>query len=142
MEVISMSKYGKYFLTKADGIIQKGMNVAIEHKIIKADKGVLGPDFGIGWHPVTRPFKMVAEAHKHDYAQILAFIPGDITQLEKLDAEIEFYMDGEKHIITETTVVHIPGGVVHCPLYINRVGKPFLFNNMYFTAEYVAEKVK
>lgn len=61
-----MSKYSQYFLTKADGIIQKGMNVAVEHKIIKADNGVLGLDFGTGWHPVTRPFKMVKEAHKHD----------------------------------------------------------------------------
>lgn len=137
-----MSKYSKCFLTKADGIIQKATNVAIEHPLIKADNGVLGPDFGTRWQPVTRPFKMVEDAHRHDYAQILAFIPGDITQLGKLDAEIEFYMAGEKHLITETTVVLIPRGVVHCPLYINRVGKPFLFNNMYFAAEYVSEKVK
>ncbi len=137
-----MSKYDRYFLTEVNGIIQPGMNVAIEHPIIKADKGLLGPDFGIGWHPVTRAFKMIDESHKHDYAQILAFIPGDITNLGELDAEVEFYMGGEKHIITKTTVVFIPGGVVHCPLYIKRVGKPFLFNNMYFTAEYIAEKVK
>ena len=131
----------QYFLTESDGIIQPGMNEAIEHPIIKADNGLLGPDFGIGWHPVTRPFKMVEESHKHDYGQILAFIPGDITSLGELDAEIEFYLDGEKHIINKTTVVHIPGGMVHCPLYINRVGKPFLFNNMYFIAEYKAEPV-
>ena len=136
-----MSKNDKYFLTEANGIIQPGMNEAIEHSIIKADNGLLGPDFGIGWHPVTRPFKMVEESHKHDYAQILAFIPGDITKLGELDAEIEFYLDGEKHIITKTTVIHIPGGMVHCPLYINRVGTPFLFNNMYFIAEYKAEPV-
>ena len=138
---MSTSENSKYFLTEADGIIQPGMNEAIEHPIIKADNGLLGPDFGIGWHPVTRPFKMVEEAHRHDYAQILAFIPGDITELNELDAEIEFYLDGEKHIINKTTVVHIPGGMVHCPLYINRVGRPFLFNNMYFIAEYKAELV-
>ena len=56
------------------------------------------------------------------------------------DAEIELYLEGEKHIIEKTTIVYIPGGMMHCPLYINRVGKPFLFNNMYFTAEYMAKK--
>ena len=138
-----MSKTGnlKYFLTEEDGIIQPGMNEAIIHCIVKADGGLLGPDFGIGWHPVTQPFNMVEEAHKHDYAQILAFLPGDITNLGELDAEIEFYLDGEKHVINKTTVVHIPGGIVHCPLYIKRVGKPFLFNNMYFIDEYKAEPV-
>ena len=138
---MSTSKNSKYFLTEADGIIQPGMNEAVEYPIVKADKGLLGPDFGIGWHPVTRPFKMVEESHRHDYAQILAFLPGDITSLGELDAEIEFYLDGEKYIINKTTVVHIPGGMIHCPLYINRVGKPFLFNNMYFIAEYKAEPV-
>ena len=52
-----MSKNDKYFLTEANGIIQPGMNEAIEHSIIKADNGLLGPDFGIGWHPVTRPLR-------------------------------------------------------------------------------------
>ena len=134
-------KNSRYFLTEADGIIQPGMNEAVEHPIVKADNGLLGPDFGIGWHPITRPFKMVEESHRHDYAQILAFLPGDISSLGELDAEIEFYLDGEKHIINKTTVVHIPGGMIHCPLYINRVGRPFLFNNMYFIAEYKAEPV-
>ena len=138
---MSTSKNSKYFFTEADGIIQPGMNEAVEYPIVKADNGLLGPDFGIGWHPVTRPFKMVEESHRHDYAQILAFLPGDITNLGELDAEIEFYLDGEEHIINKTTVVHIPGGMIHCPLYINRVGKPFLFNNMYFIAEYKAEPV-
>jgi hypothetical protein len=135
-------KYDKYFLTEKNGIIQPGMNKAVVYPIVKADMGLLGPDFGIGWHPITKPFKMIDESHKHDYGQVLAFIPGDITKMGELDAEIEFYLDGEKHIITRTTVVHIPGGMIHCPLYINRVGKPFLFNNMYFTAEYIAEKVE
>ena len=138
---MSALKNARYFLTEADGIIQPGMNEAIQHPIVKADNGLLGPDFGIGWHPVTRPFKMVEESHRHDYAQILAFLPGDISSLGELDAEIEFYLDGEKYIINKTTVVHIPGGMIHCPLYINRVGKPFLFNNMYFIAEYKAEPV-
>ena len=138
---MSTSENLEYFLTEADGIIQPGMNEAVEYPIVKADNGLLGPDFGIGWHPITRPFKMVEESHRHDYAQILAFLPGDITSLGELDAEIEFYLDGEKHIINKTTVVHIPGGMVHCPLYINRVGKPFLFNNMYFIDVYKAEAV-
>jgi hypothetical protein len=137
-----LSEYGKYFLTSADGIIQPGINVAKELRIIKADKGVLGLDFGIGWYPVTHSFKMIHEPHEHDYAQISAFIPGDIAQSGKLDAEMESYIAGEKHIITDTTVVVIPGGVVQCPQYINRIGKPFIFNNIYFTIHRVESRNK
>ena len=80
---------------------------------------------------------MVDSSHKHDYGQILAFVSNNLENMFDFDAEIELYLEGEKHIINQTTIVYIPGGMMHCPLNIKRVGKPFLFNNMYFTAEYM-----
>ncbi|MGD0794001.1 MAG: hypothetical protein ABR958_00205 [Dehalococcoidales bacterium] len=130
-----MGKYDKYFYSKAQGITGPS-RPEIKGTSILVDKGKLG-DFGIGWVPIFKPFKMVPEGHKHDYAQILAFIGGNLSDVFDFDAEIELYVGGEKHIINQTTVVYVPGGVMHCPLYFNRVGKPLLFNNMYFTAEYM-----
>jgi hypothetical protein len=69
-----VSKYDKYFLTEKDGIIRPGINPAVEYPIVMADKGQVGPKFGIGWHPITQPFTMVDAPHKHEYGQILAFI--------------------------------------------------------------------
>jgi hypothetical protein len=134
-----MGKYDKNFYTKADGIQGPIIIPEIEYATIMVDKGKLG-DFGISWAPVTHPFTMVDSAHKHDYAQILAFVSNNLEDMFDFDAEVELYLEGEKHVINQTTVVYIPGGTMHCPLYIKRVGKPFLFNNMYFTAEYMAKK--
>jgi hypothetical protein len=135
-----MGQYDKCFITKADGIVGPVQHPEIKEQTIKVDKGKLG-QFGISWEPVTRPFKMVTEPHKHAYGQILAFISNNLNDLFDFDAELHLWLEGEKHVITQTTIVNIPGGMIHCPLHIVRVGKPFLFNNMYFTAEYKSEKV-
>ena len=129
-----MGKYDKYFYSGKS--ISGPARPEIKGSTILVDKGRLG-DFGIGWVPIFEPFKMVPEGHKHEYAQILAFIGGNLSDVFDFDAEIELYVGGEKHIITQTTVVYVPGGVMHCPLYFNKVGKPLLFNNMYFTDEYM-----
>ena len=71
------------------------------------DKGKLG-EFGISREPITHPFKMVDSSYKHDYAQILAFVSNNLEDLFDFDAEIELYLEGEKHIINQTTIVYIP----------------------------------
>jgi hypothetical protein len=135
-----MGQFDKYFFTKADGIIGPAVHPEAKEPVIKVDKGKLG-QFGISWEPVTHPFIMVKEPHKHDYGQILAFISSNLNDLSDFDAEIHLWLEGEKHIITQTTIVNVPGGMVHCPLHIVYVGKPFLFNNMYFTDQYKSVKV-
>ncbi len=46
--------------------------------------------------------------------------------------------DAEKHIIVKTTAVLIPRGVLHLPVIIRRVDRPFGFirvaNAIYFTS--------
>lgn len=134
-----MAKFDKYFFTKEEGILASKLHPELELPTIKVDKGKLG-EFGVSWAAITHPFTMIDSSHKHDYAQILAFIGNNLEDMFEFDAEIELYLEGEKHAINKTTIVYIPGGMMHCPLYIKRVGKPFLFNNMYFTAEYMAKK--
>jgi hypothetical protein len=134
-----MGTYDKYFYTKAEGILGPVLHPEIELPTIKVDRGKLG-EFGISWEPITHPFKMMTSSHRHDYAQILAFVGNDLNNMFDFDAEIELYLEGEKYIIDKTTVVYIPGGMLHCPISITRVGKPFLFNNMYFTAVYMSKK--
>jgi hypothetical protein len=136
-----MGQFDKLFFTRADGIIGPATHPEVKEQSIKVDKGKLG-QFGVNWEPVTRAFQMVKEPHKHEYGQILAFISSNMYDLFDFDAEIHLWLEGEKHIITETTIINVPGGMVHCPLHIVRVGKPFLFNNMYFTAEYKSIKVQ
>jgi len=93
-----------------------------------------------GWFvvPVLEPRVMQEKPHKHDFPQFFSFIGSDPYDLRKFDAEIEVYLgeEGEKHVITEPTVLYIAPGMVHCPLIYKRVGQPVMHLDMYFAHEY------
>jgi hypothetical protein len=66
------------------------------------------------------------QPHKHNFAEVLCFFgtnPDDITDL---DAEIELWINDEKHIITKSTMVYLPAGTMHCPLAFPRTGKSII----------------
>ena len=52
--------------------------------------------------------------------------PGNIGDF---GAEVEMHLgdNHEKHIITFSACVHIPAGLMHCPLNIKKVSKPIMF---------------
>lgn len=77
--------------------------------------------------------------HSHDFDQFLHFYGADASNVREFKAEVELYIgrEGEKHIITATTIVHIPKGMIHCPLNFKRVDKPIIFMNVPLTPEYI-----
>ena len=101
-------------------------------------KDLQGLDIRIAYNCVSEPFFMIKNAHKHEHAQYLCFIGGNPMDIRDFGAEVELYLgeEGEKHIITKTTVVHVPAGVSHCPLNFVRVDKPIIFMDIYPAAEY------
>jgi hypothetical protein len=66
--------------------------------------------------------------HAHKKPEVLTFMGTDTNDLNNLGGELEFCLgrEMEKHIITTPTAVIVPGGLVHCPLTITRVDKPFI----------------
>ena len=64
------------------------------------------------------------ESHTHDYDEVIAFIGTDHDNPYDLGAEAELWLGDEKHIITKTSLVFIPAGLKHGPLYFLRVNKP------------------
>jgi hypothetical protein len=96
-------------------------------------------DFQIRFTHVSVPFEGKENAHKHDFAEVFLFVPCS-DDLRDYDAETELYLgeEGEKIIINKTTAVHIPAGLVHCPIIHKRVGTPFFFVNCPITSEYSA----
>jgi hypothetical protein len=96
-------------------------------------------NFSIMWNCITEPFLMVEEPHAHDFDQFLHFYGGNSMDITDFGAEIELSLgeEGEKHIINTTTVVHIPKGVIHCPLNFKRVERPIIFMNVALTPEYI-----
>lgn len=125
---MTMEKYDKY-------ILEEPMSISMFEQIkapqilMLGEKNFGGAYFSMGWSYVTEPFLMVDEPHFHDYEQYIGFVGGDLNNMKDFDAEIELYFgeEGTKKIIDCTTFVWVPKGLVHGPLKITRVKKPFLF---------------
>lgn len=74
--------------------------------------------------------------HVHDFDEYLLFMSFDPDDTENLGGEVELWMEDEKHIFTKTTLVFIPRGFYHCPLYIRKVDRPFGFIAIANTPKY------
>ncbi len=87
---------------------------------------------------ITEPFLMIKEPHKHDFDQFLCFIGGDPRNFGEFDAEVEFRIGdkGEKRVITSTSIIYVPKGLVHGPLNFKRVDKPIMFLDVVMASSY------
>ena len=68
--------------------------------------------------------RVVAEAHTHDYDEVITFFGTDLDDPHDLGAEVELWLGDEKHIITKSAIVFVPAGLQHCPLAFLRVDRP------------------
>ena len=93
--------------------------------------------FQIRFTHISLPFEGLEPAHKHDFDEVFAFVPcsDDVTAFDG-EAELCLGEEGEVYKINQTTVVHVPGGLVHCPIRHIRVGTPYFFVNCVMSAEY------
>jgi hypothetical protein len=64
------------------------------------------------------------EAHIHDFDEVIGFFGTNPQDQRDLGGEIELWLDGEKHILTNSFLAFVPKGMVHCPLKIRRVDRP------------------
>ena len=127
------TKYGKH--------VFKEPLVTIPHYTgpsIVSHEGEFGADVCMGYHCLANTEYKAERPHTHDYHELLCFIGGDPTNIEDFGAEIEICLgeEQEKHIITSTTVVSIPPGLVHCPLRVNRLDKPVVFLEISLTRKF------
>ena len=90
------------------------------------------------WNCITEPYLMVNDPHTHDFDQFLHFYSADSLHIADFQAEVEITLgeEMEKHVITETTVLYIPAGTLHCPLNFKVVRKPVIFMNVALTPQY------
>ena len=65
--------------------------------------------------------------HSHDdFDEILMFFGTDPERPHDLCGEVELWIGGEKYLLTESSMVFVPRGVRHCPMYFRRVDRPIL----------------
>ncbi len=93
--------------------------------------------YGMMWESIKKaPYRfgpVPDKPHVHQHDELLFFIGADTNDLSQLGAECEMYMgkEGERHVITEPTVVVQPKGFPHCPLVVTKMEKPFIFSVVY-----------
>jgi hypothetical protein len=134
---MASGKYEKYIIREplADGLFSP--------RLLFDTKNYF-PDinFGIRYTYIDRPFEL-ERPHSHDYNQFLIFM-GTPEDQRVFDGEVEIYLgkEHEKNIINSTTVVHIPAGLIHCPIIWKRVDKPMMFVNVILTPSYTRSDQK
>ncbi|MFC1493648.1 hypothetical protein ACFL6W_00045 [Thermodesulfobacteriota bacterium] len=95
----------------------------------------------MGFARITKPDILGYPPHKHPFDQWVYLI-GDTTNFADFDADVEFTYGDEILKINYPCYIFIPKGVMHCPLDIKRVGKPFIFIDASITEEASGHTVK
>lgn len=133
---MAKSKYAKYFFKNP--IVQGKFGPRLIF-FSRQHPEVGEKNFSVLWNCVTEAHVMVKDPHAHDFDQFLHFYGANSLDITQFDAEIEISLgeEGEKHVITEPTVLHIPKDTIHCPLNFKVVRKPVIFMNVALTPQYI-----
>ncbi len=131
------TKYGKYFITETPPnprhpqTREKGNNTPWENTLFINEElnGTIKNAFYLETNMVLRTTKteLGGKPHAHPHDEYLIFLGTDPEDQFDLGGEVEFWLGGEKHTITKSCAVFIPGNVEHCPLVFHRVDRPFMF---------------
>ena len=62
--------------------------------------------------------------HLHDYDEVQALFGTNLEDPYDLGGELEFWIDGEKQIITKSCLIFLPKGLQHGPIYWRRMDRP------------------
>ncbi len=66
-------------------------------------------------------------AHTHDFGETLGFVGSDTEHPEKLNGEIELWLEDEKYTLTKSCLIYVPANMKHLPLIFKRIDKPIFF---------------
>ena len=88
----------------------------------------------MGFARITKPETLGAPAHKHPHDQWIYFI-GEPQHFHEFDADVEMRLGNKIVKINYPCYIFVPKNVMHCPLVVKRVGKPFIFIDARVTEE-------
>jgi hypothetical protein len=98
---------------------------------------IYAPGGGMGL-PSTLGLKIDGKPHPskgtggmtHPFDEFVMFFGTDPANPDALGGEVEYWLgegkEAEKYIIDKPTCIFVPAGVVHCPLLVTKVEKPFI----------------
>lgn len=74
--------------------------------------------------PKSDKIVMEEKSHSHPFEEIVTLFGTDPENPKDLCGEVEFWMDDEKYTITQSVIIYVPKGIMHCPLIFHRVDRP------------------
>ena len=83
--------------------------------------------------PETNP---LFEEHSHDTDELIGFFGCDPEDPYNLNAELEVSINGERHLLTRSSIIFAPAGMPHMRIYFHKVDKPFLHVSVVKTNTY------
>lgn len=142
---MSASKYGKYIVTELKTDFSEEFNAEYAKwatRVLWMDNKVVEGAFqmNISWYLRPQTGQQPLQAHKHDPDEIIGFFGNNSEDPYDLGGEIEFWLEDEKHIITRSSLIFVPGGMKHCPLILRRVDRPIFHFSTVTSGQYVLKE--
>ncbi len=128
------SQYAKHILRQPVGQLERDGKVVFNGILGLPEK--LNTKCQLLYSIVTKAHVNEATPHMHKFPIVMSFIGANPANINDFDAEIEFYLGGERQTITTTAIVSVPPGLAHCPLIFKRIGKPIVFLEVMLTDQY------
>jgi hypothetical protein len=100
-------------------------------------------NWSISIEPITEPVLMVPETYVHDFDDYLGFMGSNPLDIREFPAEVWMFLGDERErlIIDSPTFLHIPSGVLHCPLYFKRIDQPIYFIHSFAYPAYIRQVI-
>ena len=107
-------------------------------RILWIDDNVMPGSFQMNtaWYYAVPEKDPVFEEHVHEYDELIGFFGSDPEHPYDLGAELEVTINGEKHLLTKTSLIFCPAGMPHMPLSIKRVDRPVFHFSIVVGPEY------
>lgn len=137
--MVEVSQYAKHVIIEPYSQLERDGKKVFEGFICTPDQ--LGADCQCLYSIVTKEHVNEATPHIHDFPVIMNFFGGDYRNIRDFDAEIWFYLGGERQVITTPATISIPAGLAHCPLIFKRVTKPIAWVEIMLTPGYERREV-
>jgi hypothetical protein len=96
-------------------------------------KGVPGAVGQFAFYYVLRTGMFMEPPHSHKNDEYLMFISSNPKDMKNLGATVEvaFGEEWEKYTFNYSTFVHFPKGVVHCPIFVRKLERPFFLGHFW-----------
>lgn len=105
----------------------KAIYDSFAHRVAWIDGNVVPGAFQMNtaWYSAVPARDPIFFEHVHDDAdELIGFFGSDPDHPEDLGGEIEIAIGGEAHLLTKSSIIFVPAGLVHNPMRILRVDRP------------------